>query len=118
MNYERNTQALIHSYEAAVAWGNADHEEALHEAVRVGFPGIGEEGQAELYARIADAWEGYRTALVPRKLWIGQIVVSFMAGRTSSAVSGLKVQTNVKPPFKRCSDCECKSAAACAKERA
>ena len=118
MNYERNTKALIQSYEAAVAWGNADHEEALHEAVRVGFPGIGEDGQAELYARIADAWEGYRTALIPRKLWIGQIVVSFMSGRTCNAVSGLKVRTNVPPKFERCSDCDCASSADCKKEEA
>jgi hypothetical protein len=97
MNYQSNTKRLVQSYESAVAWGNADHEEALQEAVKAAFPGLGDDGQAELYTRIAEAWEGYRTALIPRKLWIGTIVVNFMSGRTSSAVSGLKVFDNTKP---------------------
>lgn len=108
MNYQQNTKRLVQSYENAVAWGNGDHEEALHEAVRTAFPGIGEDGQAELYTQIAEAWEGYRTALVPRQMWIGQIVVSFMSNRTSNAVAGLTVSSNVSPKFVSCSDsCGC-----------
>ena len=105
MNYQQNTKRLVQSYESVAAWGNGDHEEALHEAVRTAFPGIGEDGQAELYTQIAEAWEGYRTALIPRKLWIGQIVVAFMSGRTSSAVSGLTVRNNMPKKFEACGAC-------------
>ena len=97
MNYQSNTKRLVQSYEASVAWGNADHGEALQEAVKAAFPGLDDEGQAELYTRIAEAWEEYRTALIPRKLWIGTIVSNFMSGRTSSAVGGLKVFDNTQP---------------------
>lgn len=115
MNYQNNTKALVQSYENAVAWGNADHGEALHEAVRAAFPGIGEDGQAELYTQIADAWEGYRTALIPRKLWIGQIVVTFMSNRTSQAVAGLTVRNNVPSKFVPCEGCSagCDSISGC-----
>lgn len=95
MNYKSNTQRLIQSYENAVAWGNGDHEEALQDAVNTAFPGLNDEGKAELYARIADAWEGYRTGMVPRKLWIGQIVTDFMSGRIASTVGGLTVRNNL-----------------------
>jgi hypothetical protein len=117
MNYQKQTQRLIQSYEGAVAWGNGDHEEALQEAVRAAFPGIGEGGQAELYAQIAEAWEGYRTAMIPRKLWIGQIVVAFMSGRTSVAVGGLTVRNNVPPKFIQCEGCDggCRVASNCAR---
>ena len=106
MNYQQNTKRLVQSYENAVAWGNGDHEEALHEAVRTAFPGIGEDGQAELYTQIAEAWEGCRCQPVPRKLWIGQLVVRFMSSRTSAAVSGLTVRTNVPTKFIPCNKCE------------
>jgi hypothetical protein len=107
MNYQKQTQRLIQSYENAVAWWcDADHGEALHEAVRTAFPGIGEDGQAELYTQIAEAWEGYRTAMIPRKLWIGQIVVSFMSNRTSVAVGGLTVSNNVPTKSDQCGACD------------
>jgi hypothetical protein len=115
MNYQQSTKRLVQSYENAVAWGNGDHEEALHESVRTAFPGIGEDGQAELYTQIAEAWEGYRTALIPRKMWIGQIVVSFMSNRTSAAVGGLTVSNNVPPKFVPCEGCDggCRVASNC-----
>lgn len=91
MNFQAQTQRLIQSYEGRVAWGGGDHEEALQDAVNAAFPGLQEDGQAELYTQIAEAWEGYRDGMVPRKLWIGQLVNSFMSARTSAAVSGLKV---------------------------
>lgn len=96
MNYQNNTKRLIQSYEGAVAWGGADHEESLQEAVNVAFSGLNDEGRAELYARIAEAWEGYRDGMVPRKLWIGQIITNFMSGRIASATTGLTVRNNLK----------------------
>lgn len=96
MKYKTATEQLIRSYENSVAWGEGDHEDALHEAVRVAFPGIGDDGRAELYARIADAWEGYRSGMVPRKLWIGQIVNQFMSERVAKTTSGLTVRNNAK----------------------
>ncbi|QEG09633.1 hypothetical protein CPT_Pagan_030 [Xanthomonas phage Pagan] len=82
MLYKNQTAMLIKSYENTVAWGeSADHEEALQNAVKAGFPNLPEEDQAELYTRIADAWEGYRGSLAPRKLWIGTIVNQFMSSR-------------------------------------
>lgn len=95
MKYKTATEQLIRSYENTVAWGDGDHEEALHDAVRVAFPGIGDDGRAELYTQIADAWEGYRDGMVPRKLWIGSIVNQFMSTRVASAASGLTVRSNV-----------------------
>lgn len=97
MKYKTATEQLIRSYENSVAWGDGDHEDALHEAVRVAFPGIGDDGRAELYTQIAEAWEGYRNGMVPRKLWIGSIVNQFMSARVASATSGLTVRNNVKP---------------------
>lgn len=94
MKYTTATEQLVRSYENAVAWGDGDHEEALHEAVRVAFPGIGDDGRAELYARIADAWEGYRNGMVPRKMWIGSIVNQFMSERVAKATAGLTVRSN------------------------
>lgn len=98
MNYKQNTQRLIQSYENAVAFGGAEHEPSLQEAIKAAFPGLPDEGQAELYARIADAWEGNRSGYAPRKLWIGQIVSDFMADRVSTATSGLKVHDNMPKP--------------------
>lgn len=95
MKYKTATEQLVRSYENSVAWGEEDHEGALHEAVRVAFPGIGADGLAELYARIADAWEGYRNGMVPRKMWIGSIVNQFMSERVAKAASGLTVRSNV-----------------------
>ena len=118
MNYQNNTKRLIQSYESAVAWGNGDHEEALQEAVKAAFPGIGDDGQAELYAQIAEAWEGYRTALVPRKLWIGQIVTAFMSGRASAASCGLIVHNNLPKKFVPCEGCDggCRTESNCARK--
>lgn len=96
MKYKTATDQLVRSYEGSIAWGEGDHEEALHEAVRVAFPGIGEEGQAELYARIEEAWEEYRGAMVPRSLWVGSIVNQFMADRVAQTTSGLTVRSNVQ----------------------
>lgn len=96
MKYKTATEQLVRSYENSVAWGDGDHEDALHEAVRVAFPGIGDDGRAELYARIADAWEGYRNGTVPRKMWIGSIVNQFMSERVAKATAGLTVHNNVK----------------------
>ena len=95
MNYKSNTQRLIQSYEGTVAWGEGDHEEALQDAVNTAFPGLNDEGKAELYARIADAWEGYRNGMVPRKMWIGSIVNQFMSERVAKATAGLTVRSNV-----------------------
>lgn len=95
MMYKPQVDRLVRSYENTVAWGNGDHEEALHEAIKTAFPGLNEEGQAELYTRIEEAWEEYRTKLAPRRLWIGSIVNKFMSGRVSDAVRGLKIKTNV-----------------------
>lgn len=95
MKYKAQVQRLVQSYEAKVAWGGGDHEEALHDAVAAAFPGIGDDGQAELYTRIEEQWEGYRNGMVPRKLWIGVIVNDFMSGRVCEAVSGLKVCNNI-----------------------
>lgn len=95
MLYKPQVQRLIQSYENKVAWGGQDHEASLQDAINTAFSGLNNEGKAELYARIADAWEGYRDGMVPRKLWIGQIVNEFMSGRAASASSELKVFTNV-----------------------
>ena len=95
MKYKTATEQLVRSYENSVAWGDGDHEDALHEAVRVAFPGIGDDGRAELYARIADAWEGYRNGMVPRKMWIGSIVNQLMSERVAKASAGLTVRSNV-----------------------
>ena len=95
MKYKTATEQLVRSYENSVAWGDGDHEDALHEAVRVAFPGIGDGGRAELYARIADEWEGYRNGMVPRKMWIGIHVNQFMSERVAKATSGLTVRNNV-----------------------
>lgn len=95
MKYKTATEQLVRSYENSVAWGDGDHEDALHEAVRVAFPGIGDDGRAELYARIAEAWEGYRNGMVPRKMWIGSIVNQFMSARVAKATTGLTVRSNV-----------------------
>ncbi len=81
MMYKNQTAMLIKSYENAVAWGGGDHEEALQEAVKAGFPNLPEDAQAELYTQIAEQWEGYRESLAPRKLWIGGVVNSFMSDR-------------------------------------
>lgn len=96
MKYKTATEQLVRSYENSVAWGDGDHEDALHEAVRVAFPGIGDDGRAELYARIAEAWEGYRNGMVPRKMWIGSIVNQFMSERVAKATAGLTVRSNVQ----------------------
>lgn len=96
MKYKTATEQLIRSYENSVAWGEGDHEESLQEAVHVAFPGIGDDGRAELYARIADAWEGYRNGMVPRKMWIGSIVNQFMSERVAKATAGLTVRSNVQ----------------------
>lgn len=100
MNYKQNTQRLIQSYENAVAFGGAEHEPSLQEAIKAAFPGLNDEGQAELYARIADSWEDNRSGFAPRKLWIGQIVSAFMSERVGTATSGLKVYDNVPKELK------------------
>lgn len=100
MNYKQNTERLVRSYENAVAFGGAEHEPSLQDAIKAAFTGLSDEGQAELYARIADAWESYRSGFVPRKLWIGQIVSAFMADRMSTATSGLKVHDNMPKELK------------------
>lgn len=91
MLYKNQTAMLIKSYENAVAWGDGDHEEALQNAVKAAFPNLPDEGQAELYTRIADEWEGYRESLAPRKLWIGGIVNKFFGERVAKTNSELKV---------------------------
>lgn len=98
MNYKGNVQRLIQSYESQVAWGDADHEDALHNAINVAFESLPDEGKAELYAQIADAWENYRDGYVPRRLWIGTIVTNFMSARTSDAAAGLTVIDNLPKP--------------------
>lgn len=95
MNYKLQVQRLIQSYEGAVAWGNADEEEALIEAIKGAFPDLQEDGKAELFARLRDAWPNYKDGMVPRKLWIGQVVNEFMLGRIGKAAGELKVRTNV-----------------------
>jgi hypothetical protein len=91
MLYKTQTNMLIRSYENAVAWGNGDHEEALQNAVKGAFPNMPDEDQAELYTRIAEAWEGYRGSMAPRRLWIGTIINSFMGQRVARSSAGLKV---------------------------
>ncbi|UUR56198.1 hypothetical protein pXoo2106_25 [Xanthomonas phage pXoo2106] len=81
MMYKNQTAMLIKSYENAVAWGGGDHGEALQAAVKSAFPNLPEEGQAELYTRIEEQWEGYRESLAPRNLWIGSVINSFMCDR-------------------------------------
>lgn len=95
MNYKPQVQRLVQSYEAAVAWGKGDHEESLQNAVKAAFPGLNDEGQAELYTRLVEAWEYYRSGFVPRRLWIGTVVNEFMSGRVANAVLGLKIRTNI-----------------------
>lgn len=98
MLYKQQTQRLIQSYEGKVAWGSGDHEEALHEAIATAFAGVNEEGQAELYARIADAWDSHRDGMCPRKLWIGQIVNEFMSQRAGESAGSLVVHRNLNVP--------------------
>lgn len=98
MNYKQNTKRLIQSYEGAVAFGGAEHEPSLQEAIKAAFPMLADEAQAELYARIADAWEDNRTGFAPRTMWIGQIVSDFMSQRVGEATSGLVVHDNMPTP--------------------
>lgn len=84
-------ELLVKSYHNAVAWGRGDHEEALQNAVNAAYPRWPEEQRAELYTRIAESWEEYRSGLVPRTLWIGQIVRKLEGERVQQAVRGLKV---------------------------
>lgn len=92
MMYKNQTAMLIRSYENAVAWGGADHEESLQEAVKAAFPQLPEEAQAELYTRIEEQWEGYRESLAPRKLWIGTVVNQFMSDRTAAYNKSMAVK--------------------------
>jgi hypothetical protein len=95
MNFKSQTQRLIQSYEGKVAWGDGDHDEALQDAVKAAFPNLQEDGQAELYTQIAEAWEGYRDGMVPRRLWIGTLINRFMSNRSGSAAGELKIFTNI-----------------------
>lgn len=92
MMYKHKTALLIKSYENKVAWGGRDHEESLIAAVDAAFPELPDEARAELYTRIEEQWEGYRTSLAPHKLWIGGIVNKFMAERTAKCVMDIKAQ--------------------------
>lgn len=91
MLYKTQTALLIKSYENSVAWGNADHEESLHNAINGAFPHLPDEAKAELFVQIEEQWESYRESLAPRKLWIGNIVNNFMSARIAKTNTGLKV---------------------------
>lgn len=90
MNYTKNTERMIQSFESKLAWGGLDRDQALQEAIDGAFDYLPDEARAELYTRIVESWDSYAGA--PRKLWMGQIVSAFMSERTGAAFANVKVR--------------------------
>ncbi|QGH45056.1 hypothetical protein [Bacteriophage Titan-X] len=88
------TALLVKSYHNSVAFGGRDHEESLHDAINGAFHDWPEEARAELFTRIAEAWEGFRGKLVSREFWIGEIVRKLNSERTAANVKALREKNN------------------------
>lgn len=73
MRYKQTAQRLLHSYNSKVAWGDADPDEALHEAINFVFSYRSDEERAVLFALLKEHWDEYRGG-TPRKLYAASVI--------------------------------------------
>lgn len=73
MRHKKVAEKLLHSYNSKVAWGNADSDEALIEAIDFAFSYRSDEERADLFAMLKEHWDEYRAG-IPRKLYVASVI--------------------------------------------
>lgn len=64
---------ILGSYNSKVAWGDADHEQALIESINFAFPFRAEEERAELFAMLSEEWDKYQAG-IPRQIFVASVI--------------------------------------------
>ena len=73
MRYKQTAEKLLQSYNSKVAWGKADSDEALIEAIDFVFSYRSEEERADLFTMLKEHWAEYRAG-IPRKLYVASVI--------------------------------------------
>lgn len=73
MRYKKLAEKMLQSYNSKVAWGDADPDEALIEAIDFTFSYRSEEERALLFTMLKEHWGEYRGG-VPRLLYATSVL--------------------------------------------
>lgn len=73
MLYMTPTEQLLLSYNNKVAWGNADADESLQDAINSVFSTVSLGDRADLYASLKEEWDSFQAG-IPRKIFVARTI--------------------------------------------